>query len=128
LIAVAFDQAAGDNQLFRRAEFLVLSHFEDRIHGLFLCWLYEATGVYDQNVGFVGAGSQLIAVTREDTHHDLAIHEVFGATQTDKTYLWHVGNCAFSQFSIVAREVCRPRKARGLKCLFLEAKRRECEA
>jgi hypothetical protein len=102
LIPVAFDQTAGNDQLFRRAKFLVLGHLQYGVHGLFLRRLDETAGIHDQYLCFIGARGQFIAVAREDTHHDLAIHEVLWAAQTDKTYLWHAGNCAFSRFSIVA--------------------------
>jgi hypothetical protein len=53
--------------------------------------LDEAAGIYDQDVGLVGAGSQFIAIAGKDTHHDLAVDEVFRAAQTDETYLRHAG-------------------------------------
>ncbi len=51
----------------------------------FLAGIDEAAGVDDQHVGLVGMRRQLVALGRKLAHHDFAIDEVLGATQTDKT-------------------------------------------
>ena len=79
LVAEAFGEAAGDDEALSPAEFLVRGHLQYGVDGLLLRGSDEAAGVYDQHVGFVGAGGEFITVARENAHHDLAINEVFGA-------------------------------------------------
>ena len=89
LVAVALDQASGDDQFFRAAEFLVLGHLQDRVDRFFLRGRDEAAGVDDQDVGFVGARREFVAVARENAHHHLAIDEVLRASQADKSDFRH---------------------------------------
>src|SRR6202008_1355582 len=79
----------GHNQFFRRAEFLVLGHFKNRVDRFLLRRSDKAAGVDDEDLGFVGVRGKLISVSREDAHHHLAVHKVFGASQTDDSSFWH---------------------------------------
>ncbi len=85
IAAVAFHQAAGDNQLSRAAGFLVLRHLQNGVDGFLLGGVDEAAGVHHQHVGVAGMGRQLVAASHEGAHHDFAIDEIFGTAQTDKT-------------------------------------------
>jgi hypothetical protein len=125
LVAIAFDQASSNDQFFGRAEFFVFGHFQNGVDGFFLRGFDEAAGVDDQDVGFVGARGQFVAVMRQKAHHHLAIDEVFVAAQTDESDLRHGENCALSQFSIVARAVGGP--ARGSARFETPACRFQCE-
>ena len=54
IAAIALHQAAGDNQLLRAADPLVLRHFQDRVDGFLLGGIDETTGVDDQDFGLIG--------------------------------------------------------------------------
>jgi hypothetical protein len=90
LLAEALDQASGDHQSLRAAEFLVLGHFQNGIHRFLLRRFDEAAGIDHQHVGLAGARRQLVAVTRQNAHHHLAVDEVFGASQAEEPDL---GQC-----------------------------------
>jgi hypothetical protein len=90
LRAITFDQAARHDQFFCRAEFLVLRHFKNGVHGLFLRRFNKAARIDDQNFRFIGARRQFVAFVRKDTHHHLAVHEVLGASQADESDLGHM--------------------------------------
>ncbi len=83
--AVALDQASGDDQLLRAADFLVFGHFEDGIDGLLLSRIDEAAGVDHKHVGLVRMRRELVAARHKLAHHDLAIYQIFGTAQADKT-------------------------------------------
>ena len=85
IAAIAFHQAAGDDQLFGAADLLVLGHLEDGVHGLLLGGVDEAARVDHQDIGLIGMRRELVALGDELAHHDFAIDEVFGTAQTDKT-------------------------------------------
>ena len=86
LIAIAFDQAPGDDQLAGAPARLELGHFEDGIDGLLLGFVDERAGVDDQDV----SGFRLIGDLRpravEEPHHDFRVDEIFGAAQADEAY------------------------------------------
>ena len=103
LVAVAFDEASCNDKFFRRAEFFVLRHLENGVNGFLLSGFNEAAGVDHKHVGFVCARRQFVTIARKNAHHHLAIDKVLGASQADKSDFRHGENCAFSQFSIVAR-------------------------
>ena len=83
-VAIALDQASGDDQLLRFAGDLVLRHFEDRVHRLLLGGVDERAGVDHDDVGVFGAGGDLGAALREQAHHDFAVHQVLGTTEADE--------------------------------------------
>src|SRR6185369_7895339 len=87
LVAVAFDEAPGDDQFLGAATRLVVRHFEDRIHRLLLSRVDKRAGIHDYDVGIFGLASDLGTGGLEHAHHDLAIDEVLGAAQADKTHL-----------------------------------------
>ena len=78
-------QAAGDDQLAGTANLLVFSHFEDGVDRFLLGGVDETAGVDHQDVGLVGLMRQLVASGDQLAHHDFAVDEILGATQTDKT-------------------------------------------
>jgi hypothetical protein len=96
LLPVALHQAAGHDQFFRHAEFLVFSHFQNCVDRFLLRRRDEAAGVDDEHFGLFRARREFVPLARENTHHDLAIHEVFRASQADESGFRHEGrprNC-----------------------------------
>ncbi len=89
LIAKSLDKASGDDELARRAKFLVLGHLQNRVDGLFLRRLDEAARIDDEDLGFIRSRRQFVAFARKNTHHHLAIHEVLRATQANESDLSH---------------------------------------
>ncbi len=85
LFAVTFGQAAGDDEFLGAAEFLVLGHFEDGFDRFLLRRGDEAAGVDDEDVGFIGPPRDFVAGARQNAHHHLAVDEVLGAAQADKS-------------------------------------------
>ncbi len=89
VIPKALDEASSDNQLFHRSKLLVLCHLQNRLDGLLLRRLDEAARIDDQDVRLIRPRSDLIAAPRENAHHHLAVHEVFGTTQADESDFRH---------------------------------------
>jgi len=89
-VAVAFDEAAGDDDAacFAAVLLLVLDHLEDGVDGLLLGGVDEAAGVDDEDFGVLGVGSELAACMVEQAHHDLGVDEVLGAAEGDEADLW----------------------------------------
>ena len=87
-VAVALDEAAGDDEAlgFAAVLLLVLDHLEDGVDGLLLGGVDEAAGVDDDDLGVFGAGGELGAAVVEHAHHDLGVDEVFGAAEGDEAY------------------------------------------
>ena len=77
-VAVALDEAAGDDKLFGRAGGFVAGHFEDGVNRLLLGCVDEAAGVDDEDFGFFRVSGEAGAGVIEQAHHDLGIDEVFG--------------------------------------------------
>ena len=117
LVAKALDQAAGDDQALRAAEFLVFGHLQDGVDGFLLRRLDEAAGIDDEHVGFVGARRQFVAVARQNAHHDLAIDEVLGTAQAEESNL---GECRQARRSVCSDSSTRVALAfRPFPCLAL---------
>ena len=85
-VAIALDEAAGDDELARAACGFVASHFEDGVDRLLLGGVDEGAGVDDEDFGFFRAGGETGAGAVEQAHHDLGIDEVFGAAEGDKSH------------------------------------------
>ncbi len=79
IATVPLHQAAGYDQLLRAADFLVLGHLQNGVHGLFFGGIDEAARVDHQHVRLVRMRGQLVALGHKLAHHDFAIHQVFGA-------------------------------------------------
>jgi len=79
VVAVALDEAAGDDELFGRAGGFEAGHFEDGVDGFLLGGVNEGAGVDDEDVGFFGMSGEASAGAVEQAHHDLGVDEVFGA-------------------------------------------------
>ncbi len=88
LVAVALDEAAGDDDALGLSAvlLLVLDHLEDGVDGLLLGGVDETAGVDDDDLGVFGAGGELGPVVVEQAHHDLGVDEVFGAAEGDESY------------------------------------------
>ena len=90
LVAVALDEAAGDDEAlgFAAVLLLMLDHLEDGVDGLLLGGVDEAAGVDDDDLGVFGAGGEFGSVVMEEAHHDLGVDEVFGAAEGDEAHFW----------------------------------------
>jgi len=93
LVAVALDEAAGDDDALGLAAvlLLVLDHLEDGVDGLLLGGVDEGAGVDDDDFGVFGAGCEVGAVVVEQAHHDFGVDEVFGQPRETKPTLGRVG-------------------------------------
>ncbi len=87
LVAKAFHQTAGDDQFSGLPVHLVFRHFQDGVHRLLLCAADERACVDHDHVGIFCGMRQLGTSLSQHAHHDLAIHEVLGATQADEANL-----------------------------------------
>jgi hypothetical protein len=87
LIAEAFDKASRDHQLLRLASSLVACHFQDRVHRFLLRAIYERAGVDHDDVGVFGAAGQFGSGARKHAHHDFAVDQVLGASETNESHL-----------------------------------------
>src|SRR5215471_4997330 len=72
----------------------MLRHLEDSIHGLPLRGLDKTAGVDDQNLGLIGTRRELVAFARQNAHHHLTVHEVFGTSQGNKSNFTHTVSSA----------------------------------
>jgi len=79
LVAVPFDEAAGNDELLRVALGFEAGHLEDGVDGFLLGGVDERAGVDDDNFGVFGLGGQARAAAIEEAHHDLGVDQVFGA-------------------------------------------------
>ena len=89
LLAEALHQASGNNQFLSGAEFLVLSHFQNRVDGFFLRGFNKTAGVDHEDLRIIGARREFVAFAGKNAHHHLAVDEVFGAAQGDETDFGH---------------------------------------
>src|SRR5579863_7083504 len=86
LVAIALDEAAGDDELARGAGGFVARHLEDGVDRLLPGRVDEAAGVDDEDFGVLGARGKARAGAVEQAHHDLAVDEVLGAAQRNKAH------------------------------------------
>ncbi len=89
--AVALGQASGDDQSLGAAEFLVFGHFQNGVDGFLLRRLDEAARIDDKDVRLARTRRDFVSRARENTHHHLAIHEVFRASEADESDFGHSG-------------------------------------
>ena len=101
LVAVALDEAAGDDEFSCRAGGLVAGHFEDGVDRLLLGRVDKAARVDDEDLGLFGMGGEPRAGSVEHAHHHLGVDEVFGAAQRNKAHGGRRGGGKFAHFSIV---------------------------
>ena len=85
-VAIALDEAAGDDELAGAALGFVAGHFEDGVDRLLLGGVDEGAGVDDEDLGLFGTGGEARAGAVEQAHHDLGIDEVFGAAEGDEAH------------------------------------------
>ena len=86
LVAKSFDQASGDDQFLCLTSSFVPSHLQDRVHRFLLCAVNKRAGIHHDDVRIFGAACEFRSGSRQQTHHDFAVHEVFRAAQADKPY------------------------------------------
>ncbi len=84
LVAIALHQAAGHDQLARIAGDFVLGHLQDGVDRFLLGFIDERAGVHHQDVRRLGTVRNLRPGPVKQAHHDLAVDQVFGATQAYK--------------------------------------------
>ena len=82
-IAVTLDKATCDNQPLQLAGLLELGHLKNRIDRFLSSGIDKTASVDDEHVRSLRIGSQLVPLTREQTHHHLAIDKVLGTTEAD---------------------------------------------
>ena len=72
LVAVALDQAAGDDEALGLAAVLGLmpDHLEDGVHGLLFGGVDKGAGVDDEDFGLAGVWGEIGSVVVEQAHHD----------------------------------------------------------
>ena len=87
-VAVALDQAAGDDEALRLASVgsLVLHHLKDGIDGLLLGRIDEAARIDDKNLGVLGAGGNVAASLMQHPHHHFGVDQVLRAAKGDEAY------------------------------------------
>ena len=105
-VAVAFHQAARDDQLPGASALFVFGHLEDGFHRFLLGGVDETAGVDYQDIGFGGVGRQLVAPGHQLAHHDLTINQVLGTAQTDEADFAGAGHARAPTFR------CAPRSPR----------------
>ena len=79
LVAVALDEASGDDQFLRRAGGFEARHFEDGVDRLLLGGVDEAAGVDDKDLRLFGARGQARTSAVQQPHHHFGVDQVFGA-------------------------------------------------
>ena len=84
LLTVALRETAADYQLLARLP----PGFKDRVYRFLLCRLDETAGVYHQHVGLIGISRDLEALRRSIAEHDLGIHQILRAAETNHADLW----------------------------------------
>jgi hypothetical protein len=93
LIAETLDQATGNHQPLRLAARLCLvaglvaRHLEDGVDGFPLRAADKRASIHHDDVGVGRVGRESSAGLRQHAHHHLAIDEVFGAAEADKSHL-----------------------------------------
>jgi len=83
-VAIAFDEAADDDEFLGAARGFVAGHLKDGRDRLLLGNVNERTGVDDQDIGIFGACGEASAGAVEEAHHDLGVDEVFGTAERDE--------------------------------------------
>ena len=86
---------------------LVLVHFEDVADRLLLGRVDERAGVDDDHVGLFGLGNHHHARLMQMAHHDLAIDEIFGASEGDEADFDHDETVATGE----NRRICQMKTA-----------------
>ena len=86
LVAVALDEASGNDELLSLAAGLKTGHLEDGIDRLLFGRIDEGAGVDDQHVGGFGIADDARAGVVEQAHHDFAVDEVLGAAEADESH------------------------------------------
>jgi hypothetical protein len=78
-VAVALDEAAGDDELAGATFSFVARHFENGVDRLLLGGVDEGAGVDDEDFGILRMRGEARASAIQQAHHHLGIDEVFGA-------------------------------------------------
>ena len=113
-VAVALDEASGNDELLGFAVRLKTGHLEDGVDRFLLGRVDEGAGVDDQDVGGRWIVGDPRAGVVEQAHHDFAVDEVFGAAEAHESDAQGFICCGFG-FSCGVRE----RGSRVLKqCFF----------
>jgi hypothetical protein len=83
-VAVALDEAAGDDEALGGAGGFVLDHFEDGVDGLLLGGIDEGAGVDDEDFGVFEAVGEAGAGAVEQAHHDFESTRFLGQPRERK--------------------------------------------
>ena len=87
LVAVTLDKTSRHNELTGGPGSLMLRHFEDGIDRFLFGRIDEGAGIDDQDFGVSRIRGHLGARAVQQSHHHLAVNQVFGAAERDKPYL-----------------------------------------
>ena len=87
LVAIALGQAAGDDEARAPAIALLRGHLEDGVDRFLLGGIDEGARVDDEHLGVRGVGRNLVAGLAGHAQHHLAVDEVLGTAEAEKTYL-----------------------------------------
>ena len=90
ILAIAFDEAAGDDQPLQPRPLLQLSHLENRLDRLLLRRLDEAAGVDDHHIGLFPLGRQLVAPLLQLTHHHFTVDKILRTAEADEAYFRNI--------------------------------------
>jgi hypothetical protein len=104
LVAIALDEAPGDDEFFGAAGGFEASHFEDGVDGFLFRGVNEGAGVDDEDFGVFRAGCEACAGAVEEAHHDLGVDEVFGAAERDEADRWGRFFLRFAHYVSLYRE------------------------
>ncbi len=84
LVPIALHQAPGDNQPSRFAGHFVLRHFQNRVHRFLLGRVDKRAGVHNEDFSRLDIRGHLGARAIEQSHHHLAVNEIFRTAQADE--------------------------------------------
>ena len=86
LVAVTFDEAAGNDQFGCPAFSFEASHFENGVDRLLLGRVDKTAGIDDEDFRFLGPRRQACAGMVKQAHHDLGIDEILGTAERNKAH------------------------------------------
>ena len=86
---------------------LLLRHLEDRVDRFLLRAVDERAGVHDEHVSVLGVGRDLVSRLLGEAQHHLAVDEVLGAAERDKTNLQFTPTVTTDGFQVTKPETIR---------------------
>jgi len=90
-VAIALDEAAGDDEFARPTGGFVAGHFKDGVDRFLLGGVDEAAGIHDEDFCFFRTGSEARAGAVQQTHHDSESTRFLGQPKEIKPTVGAVG-------------------------------------